>query len=217
VTTRDGPSHPLRHGATQPVSARHRHPLPCGVALDGPVHRGAGDPEQVAELGHAVLAGPVQWTRCASSRTLSLGCLPRRRPFPFATFMPSRVRIRMRSPSNSATMASTLNGSLPTGSVGSWTEPPRLSLPAVETAVVFSFLGGRGGTSPTMRHGGQPHPCVVNLETGPPGDSDEIAPGRPSPPPHTPGHRGSIRPRRGAPDQDGRGSQRATSRPVHGR
>jgi hypothetical protein len=45
-----------------------------------------------------------------------------------ATFMPSRVRMLIRSASNSATIASTLNSSRPTGSVGSYTEPPRLSL-----------------------------------------------------------------------------------------
>ena len=67
-------------------------------------------------------------TRCASWRGLSLGCLPRSRPLALATRMPSRVRSRMRSASNSATMASTLNSSRPTGSVGSCTEPPRLSL-----------------------------------------------------------------------------------------
>src|SRR3954447_2571045 len=42
--------------------------------------------------------------------------------------MPSRVRMLIRSASNSATMASTLNSSRPTGTVGSYTEPPRLSL-----------------------------------------------------------------------------------------
>jgi len=50
---------------------------------------------------------------------LSLGCLPRSRPLAFATFMPSRVRSRIRSDSNSATIASTLNSSRPTASVGS--------------------------------------------------------------------------------------------------
>ena len=33
-------------------------------------------------------------SRCASCLALSLGCLPRDRPFALATFMPSRVRIR---------------------------------------------------------------------------------------------------------------------------
>ena len=41
----------------------------------------------------------------------SLGCLPRSRPLALATFMPSRVRSRIRSDSNSATIASTLNSS----------------------------------------------------------------------------------------------------------
>lgn len=45
-----------------------------------------------------------------------------------ATFMPSRVRRQMRSASNSATMANTLNNNRPTGSVGSCTTPPKLSL-----------------------------------------------------------------------------------------
>src|SRR5215207_9132379 len=42
--------------------------------------------------------------------------------------MPSRVRIRIRSASNSATIANTLNSSRPIGSVGSCTEPPKLRL-----------------------------------------------------------------------------------------
>src|SRR5215204_1698481 len=51
---------------------------------------------------------------------LQLRLLAARRPFAFATFIPSRVRSRIRSDSNSATIASTLNNSRPTGSVGSW-------------------------------------------------------------------------------------------------
>jgi len=42
--------------------------------------------------------------------------------------MPSLVRMLIRSASNSATMANTLNNNLPIGSVGSWIGPPRLSL-----------------------------------------------------------------------------------------
>ena len=57
----------------------------------------------------AMLYSPVRTreTRCASWPRLSLGCLPRRRPLALATFMPSRVRSRIRSDSNSATMART--------------------------------------------------------------------------------------------------------------
>jgi hypothetical protein len=58
---------------------------------------------------------------------LSFGCSPRSRPLALATFIPSLVRSRIRSDSNSATIASTLNNNRPTGSVGSWIEPPRLS------------------------------------------------------------------------------------------
>jgi hypothetical protein len=48
----------------------------------------------------------------AAQPTLSLGYL-----------IPSQVRSRIRSDSNSATIAKTLNSNRPTGSVGSWIEP----------------------------------------------------------------------------------------------
>jgi hypothetical protein len=75
---------------------------------------------------------------------LSLGCVPRSRPLALATFMPSRVRIRARSASNSAIMARTLNNSRPAGSVGSWKEPPRLSLTerAVSSSAIARASGG---------------------------------------------------------------------------
>jgi hypothetical protein len=100
----------------------------AGVSFDGPVDGGAGDAEPVGKLGGAVVAGFVQATRWASWRAFNLDCLPRSRPFALATFMPSRVRRRMRSASNSATIANTLNNNRPTGSVGSCTTPPKLSL-----------------------------------------------------------------------------------------
>src|SRR5664279_5404841 len=54
----------------------------------------------------AVLYSPDfnRTTRCALWRGLSLGCLPRSRPLALAILMPSLVRSRMRSASNSATM-----------------------------------------------------------------------------------------------------------------
>src|SRR5664280_2550572 len=67
-------------------------------------------------------------TRCASWAGLSLGCLPRSRPLALATFMPSLVRILIKSDSNSAIIPRTLYSSRPTGSVGSCTEPPMFSL-----------------------------------------------------------------------------------------
>src|SRR5664279_2722905 len=66
-------------------------------------------------------------TRCASWAGLSLGCLPRSRPLALATFMPSLVRILIKSDSNSAIIPRTLYSSRPTGSVGSCTEPPMFS------------------------------------------------------------------------------------------
>ena len=47
---------------------------------------------------------------------------------PLASFMASRVRMRIRSASNSASMANTFNSSLPTGSVGSYTDQSKMSL-----------------------------------------------------------------------------------------
>ena len=69
--------------------------------------------------------------------------MPRNRPLARATFIPSRVRILMRSDSNSATIARTLNSSRPTGSVGSWTEPPRLSLTPARGELVDDVAGVR--------------------------------------------------------------------------
>ncbi len=91
----------------QRVTAGQRPPLACGVALDGPIDGRTSHPEQVAELGDAVLAGPVQRDEVGLLADVEPGLLPPQGPFAFATLIPSRLRIRMRSPSNSATMAIT--------------------------------------------------------------------------------------------------------------
>lgn len=64
----------------------------------------------------AVVCAPARWrlTRWASWDLESWGFLPRRLPFALATAMrPSRVRARMRSASNSATMARRVEQELP--------------------------------------------------------------------------------------------------------
>ena len=73
---------------------------------------------------------PVLCIRASSScwRSESLGCLPRSLPLERAMAMPSRVRWRIRSASNSAKVARMLKKSLPIGSVGSWTVAPSWSL-----------------------------------------------------------------------------------------
>jgi len=58
-------------------------------------------------------------TRCFSCEAVNLGLRPRSLPAALAIAMPSRVRARIRSASNSATMPRTLNKSRPTGPVGS--------------------------------------------------------------------------------------------------
>ncbi len=71
-----------------------------------------------------------------------------------ATFIPSRVLILIKSDSNSATVASTLNNKLPTGSVGSWTDPPRLSLTsrAVSSVTMSRGVGQRPGEPVELGH-----------------------------------------------------------------
>ena len=78
-------------------------------------------PTRNSSASSAAVYSPVACaaTRRASSLGVSLGCSPFRRPLALAIFMPSRVRARMRSASNSAIIARTLNSSRPTGSVGS--------------------------------------------------------------------------------------------------
>lgn len=54
--------------------------------------------------------------------------MPRSRPLTFATFMPSRVLILIKSDSNSAIITSSLKRRRPTGSVESCREPPMIGL-----------------------------------------------------------------------------------------
>ena len=83
---------------------------------------------------------------------VSLGCFPRSRPLALATFIPSRVRIRIRSASNSEIIASTLNSSLPIGSVGSWgTADAEFDFAARE--VIGDFVGVPDGTGRAVKSG----------------------------------------------------------------
>lgn len=85
------------------------------LAVDG----GAGDVEQLGQLGLGVLTGGVQRQQVLALRGRELGLLAFELPLDQAMAMPSRVRRRMRSASNSATMPSTLNSNRPTASLGS--------------------------------------------------------------------------------------------------
>ena len=69
------------------------------LAFDSAVDSGAADAAQVGDLGGAVLATVDQRDQVRFLATVSLGCLPRSRPLALATFMPSRVRSRIRSDS----------------------------------------------------------------------------------------------------------------------
>ena len=89
------------------------------IALEGAVDRRAGHAEQLGEVGDGVLTGAGHADEFALLLGESLGRLPRSLPFALATAMPSRVRIRSRSTSNSAKVARMLKNILPMGSVGS--------------------------------------------------------------------------------------------------
>ena len=91
--------------------------------------------------------------------------------------MPSRVRSRIRSDSNSATIANTLNNNRPTGSVGSWTEPPRLSFTfrRVSSSKMSRASGNERANrssfvttnvSPAARGHGQPQTRPVPVRAG---------------------------------------------------
>jgi hypothetical protein len=94
-------------------------PLPFHCPVDG----GTSYAEQVGEFSGAVVPAVEQSHQVRFLPVVQLGLLTRKRPLALATFMPSRVRSRMRSVS--ATIARTLNSNRPTGSVGSYTDPPR--------------------------------------------------------------------------------------------
>ena len=85
------------------------------------------------------------------------------RPLALATFMPSRVRSRIRSDSNSATIANTLNSSRPRGSVGSWVEPPRLRF--TSRLVSSSKMSRASGSASDGTHG---HAGQVLIANAPP-------------------------------------------------
>jgi hypothetical protein len=89
------------------------------LAFDGAVHRGAADTEELGDLENAVLAAVHQGDEVCLLTAVELGLLAAQSALGLATFIPSRVRSRIRSDSNSATMARTLNSSRPTASVGS--------------------------------------------------------------------------------------------------
>jgi hypothetical protein len=83
------------------------------------VHGGAANREQFRELGDRVLASPVEFEQHRPLVGLSLGALPLSLPLARAIAIPSRVRIRNRSTSNSAKVARMLKKHLPIGSFGS--------------------------------------------------------------------------------------------------
>ena len=77
-------------------------------SLTRPVDGRASDPEQVGELGGAVLTFEES-DQVRFLPMIQLGLLTAKAPLGLGDFIPSRVRRRIRSDSNSATIASTLN------------------------------------------------------------------------------------------------------------
>src|SRR5829696_619862 len=107
-----------------PLVLRWSRPHPVQGAVDGR----SADSEQFGELRWCVGAEVVQLKQMLGLVRLQLWLLAPQPPLHLRHLhaLP-RVRIRIRSASNSATIANTLNSNRPTGSVGSWTEPPTLS------------------------------------------------------------------------------------------
>jgi hypothetical protein len=120
------------------------HPAHPGP-LDGAVDGGAGDAEEFGQLGGRVLAGSVQLDQVRFLLRLELGLLAAQAALvALATFIPSRVLSLIRSASNSAIIARTLNSRRPTGSLGSCTAPPMLSLtPRLARSSTMSRASGR--------------------------------------------------------------------------
>jgi hypothetical protein len=89
------------------------------LARDLAVHGGAANGEQLAQLSNRMFASSVELEQDRPLGRAELGRLPLSRPFALATAVPSRVRIRSRSTSNSANVARMLKKHLPIGSLGS--------------------------------------------------------------------------------------------------
>jgi hypothetical protein len=83
------------------------------------VDRGPTDGEQFRKLSDRVLAAPWSLSKTTRWVGLSLDALPLSLPLARAIAIPSRVRIRNRSTSNSAKVARILKKHLPIGSLGS--------------------------------------------------------------------------------------------------
>src|SRR5215211_9296389 len=113
----------VRKACEGSLGFRRRRPHPLEGAVDGEAY----DAEEFSEFGLGVGAEVVQLEQMLGLIRLQLRLLPAQPAVGFGDLHPSRVRIRIGSVSNSATTVSTSNSSRPTGSVGSWIEPPRLS------------------------------------------------------------------------------------------
>jgi hypothetical protein len=102
---------------------RRRRPHP----LEGAVDRGPSDAEEFSEVGLGVGAEVVQLEQMLGLVRLQLRLLAAQPAVGFGDLHPLPDPHPDQVGFDSATMASTLNSSRPTGSVGSWIEPPRLS------------------------------------------------------------------------------------------
>jgi hypothetical protein len=87
----------------------------CDLAVDG----GAADGEQLRELSNRMLSGPVEFEQDRALGGAELWCFAFESPLARAIAIPSRVRIRNRSTSNSANVARMLKKHLPIGSLES--------------------------------------------------------------------------------------------------
>jgi hypothetical protein len=77
-------------------------------ALDDVVYRASGDLEEHRDLGGGVLSSSIEGDKVGFVALGEFGLFAAEWPLALAICMPSRIRARMRSASNPATMARTL-------------------------------------------------------------------------------------------------------------
>jgi hypothetical protein len=93
----------------------------------GAIGGGTGHGEQVSEFGSAALTAVKHGDQVLLLTLVEFGLLPDSRPSPWQLSSVCGCEGPIRSAWNSVTIAETCKSDLPTGSVGSYTDPRRLS------------------------------------------------------------------------------------------
>src|SRR5215207_6775206 len=95
--------------------------------LDSLIHRGLSDAEVFSEFGLGVVPRVVQFEQVLGLVRLQFGLLAAQPALGLRDFHPFAGAQSDQVGFERSRIANTLNSSRPTGSVGSWIDPPRLS------------------------------------------------------------------------------------------